>query len=443
MSPSVPEDPLADYLRLRSVVHDRVTGLPAYCAILEDVRGMLDHRRRIGLLHFDLANLDMVESLYGWQVFDRILDRAASVLTSCLGAELPRDALLAINAVAGDRFLVFVPHTLDGREVDGAWLARLSATVCRKLDAAFETDDFSGLGPRLQVREGHAFISEDPFYRFERRVHAAIEDARTSSARWDSRREMSWAAELKRIIKDAEVSAVFQPVVELSTLEVLGYEAFVRGPKDSLFEMPAAMFALSETVGVASDLDRLCRRTALAQAGEVARRGKVFLNVLAGGLEDPDWDHGEVADLLHRVSLSEADLVIEISERSADADPDRLASACVALKALGFGLAVDDVGTGYSSLATLERVQPDYLKVDLSVVRDVHLSLLKQELVASIVRIGERLGCELIAEGVEREEEATVLRQVGARYGQGFLYAGPSPSASAVRSLRTGERGGA
>jgi EAL domain-containing protein (putative c-di-GMP-specific phosphodiesterase class I) len=194
-----------------------------------------------------------------------------------------------------------------------------------------------------------------------------------------------------------------------------------------MFEMPRTLFAMSSRVGSAMDLDRLCRKTALHASTHFAGKGKLFLNVLTGSIADPDWIMGGVARLLESMSLRPNDLVLEVSERGIDGEVARLGSALDALREQGFGLAVDDIGTGYGSLATLEQLRPDFLKVDLSLVHDIDQNLIKQELLSSLVHIGSRLGASVIAEGVESEEEASTLRVTGARYGQGFLFAQPAP----------------
>ena len=441
MDGRTPEDPRTAYLRLRSLLFDRVTGLPSWAAVVEPVRDMLDHRRQVGVLHFQLLDLELVESLYGWQVFDRILARAAAGLTACLGRELPEGTVLAVNAIAGDRLLAFVPHGPDGREVDGAVLGRVAAGVAQHLSTLFEGAEFGGLSARLHVREGWALLSEDPFYRFERRMQGAIEEARTQSERRRHRRVRAEAAELRRILSEAAVSAVFQPVVDLLSGEVAGHEGFVRGPEDGPLESASALFQMAATEGLAQELDRLARHTVMREAGELGQPpgGLLFLNVLPASLADAEWHEGHARKLLESARIPPERVVLEVSERAADAEPRGLKEAWFALRRSGFRLGLDDVGTGFSSLAGLERLRPDYLKVDATIVREVHLHWIKQDVVASVVHVAERLGCRVVAEAVESEEEAAALRQLGARYALGYLFAHPAPAPRAVRAARSSD----
>jgi EAL domain-containing protein (putative c-di-GMP-specific phosphodiesterase class I) len=397
--------------------------LPSYALLVDVLRGWLETRRHVGVLHVGVGDLELVESLYGWQVFDGIVARVGASLRDAVGVELPADALLAISGIGGDRFVVFVPDPSAAGD-----LATLAAAVGRRLDDVVHDETLAGLSPSLTVRVGHALLSDNPFFRFERRVHAAVEAARALEGRRTSGRLTSSEGDLRRLIDDAAIATHLQPVIDLETGAILGYEALARGPAGGGLEAPAALFAIAERAGLARELDRLCRARALGVLQALPADGKLFVNTLIASLDDPDWRDGTVAALLRAAGRSAADLVVDISERGADAAPEAVAAACERLRDLGFGLALDDVGTGYATLATLERVRPDYLKMDLSLVRGVHESFIKQDLLASVVRIGRRIGAPVIAEGIESARETACVRAAGARYGQGFLYARPAPA---------------
>lgn len=417
------------YLKLRGALHDRNTGLPAYPVLVDALRGMLDQRRQVGVVHVEAANLDLVESLYGWQVFDRVLARASDTLRESVGIELPAGAMLAVAGVPGDRFVVFIPEGPQGADADGAWLAKLAGQLRARLEQAFDDDDdLAGISPRLEFRAGWSLLSENPFYRFERRVQQAVEEARAQHRRREQRRDQASRAELRRILRDEAISVLFQPVLDLGTRRVFGFEALTRGPVGSLLEMPRAMFALSGRMGAGADLDRLCRSAALRASAAMRGGGKLFLNVLATSLADPEWKRGAVTALLDSAARRPEDVVLEVSERSLGQQPQEHARACDELRSLGFGLALDDVGTGYASLLALEALRPDYLKVDASLVRGIHEQLIKRELFTSIVQAAARIGAPVVAVGVEAEEEADTLRRAGASYGQGYLFALPGPA---------------
>ena len=414
-----------EYLRLKSALQDPATGLPAYPLLVNELQSRLDARRQIGVLHVGMSGLPLVESLYGWQTLDRILSRVAGALTAMVGQVLPQGSLLSINAVAGDRFIIFVPKIHGSLEVEAGQLAEIGRTVAERLETMFDSDEFAGLNPRLGFQVGHALLSENPYYRFERRIHGAVEEAGNLQERLEQNRDRAGADELRRIIEDSDVTTLFHPIIDLHTGVTLGHEALARGPRGSIYEMPVSMFAASGPAGETAALDRLCRTQALCSCGRMDGLGKLFINVTPQSLVDPEWQSGRIVDLLAEASLTPGDLVLELSEPQADQNTAETAAAIAPLRSRGFGIALDDVGSGYASLATMERLCPDYLKVDGSLVRDIDSHLIKQEALASLVQVAGRLGSAVIAEGVESEAERKAIRELGVRFGQGFLFATP------------------
>jgi EAL domain-containing protein (putative c-di-GMP-specific phosphodiesterase class I)/GGDEF domain-containing protein len=415
------------YLKLRSVLYDRATGLPAFPVLFDRLRTALDERRSVGVLHLELADLALVESLYGWQVFDGIVARVASTLRDAIGAELPPGALLALSGVAGDRFVTFLPTSHDGGVADAAWLARVAEDLRRRVDRALETEELAGLGPRIRARVGHALLSTSPFYRLERRVYAAIGAAREGSEQRERRGERAWAEQLHEIIGSAAVETRFQPILELEGGALLGHEACARGPSDTLFESPRTLFALSERVGLAADLDRLCCDRAIAAFGRGPHGGgKLFVNALVESFDDEGRRAERLQATLAELALDPSDLVLEFSERRAEPDADPFCQRLGSLKQRGFAIAIDDVGTGSTSQATLERLRPDYLKLDASLVRGIDDNLIQQDLLATLARLASRVGAAVIAEGVETRSEAECVARGGARYAQGYFFGRPS-----------------
>jgi EAL domain-containing protein (putative c-di-GMP-specific phosphodiesterase class I)/GGDEF domain-containing protein len=420
------------YLKMKSALHDRVTGLPSLPLLFDGARAELDRRDAIGVLHVEIVDLAMVESLYGWQVLDGIVALVARRLEACIGDPLPRTTRIALNGVAGDRFVLFVPCREGGEEVDASFLAEIGRDVRNRLERALDDEAMEGLNPGLRPRVGHALLSRNPFYRFERCVYAAVEEARGTQARRERRRELSWGDELRAIIRGGGVRTVFQPVVELATRRVVGHEALSRGPRDSMFETPLAMFALSDRMGIADELDRLCFEAALRASADLEDRGKLFVNLrrMAAPDDRARWETLESA--LERYGLARSDLVLEFSERTTNGDPGGFIERLHDLKDAGFDVALDDVGTGRTGLRAIESIGPDYLKLDPCLVRNLDESLMQQEVLRTLVRLAERIDGVVIGEGVEREAEAAVLAAGGARLGQGHLFAVPGEA----RALR-------
>lgn len=419
---------LLDVLRLRSALIDRITGLPALSLLFDEMRTMLDRRRAIGVLHVSSPNLVLVESVYGWRTYDRVVGRQAEEVQRQVGGALPAGSRLAQIGIHGSELIAIVPEKADGGEVDTPYVQARARELESALRTLFEAEEFVTLAPRMDPQVGFAFLSENPYYRFERLVYRAVEEARSQPLRRLDRMRRSWGGEIQQVMRDGAIRVHYQPIVDLTSLRVIGYEALSRGPEGSALESPAIMFELSREAGIMADLDRLCRHTALDSARGIGQGRKIFLNTRADLLADPEWRDGEMEQRLAQLALSPSDVVVEIPEPSASLDDDALEQNVRALKERGFLLAIDDIGTGYSGVGSIERLSPDFLKVDISLVRGIDANLIQQDVLSSLVSIGGRAGAEVIAEGIESVQELEFLRSHGARYGQGFLFSAAVPT---------------
>jgi len=120
-------------------------------------------------------------------------------------------------------------------------------------------------------------------------------------------------------------------------------------------------------------------------------------------------------------------VVIEITERGGHDDRARLPGKVASLRAAGFGVALDDIGTGLTGLQAISEMRPDYLKLDVSLVHDIQANLVTQDLLRSLTRVAQSIGAQVIGEGVETEQERSTLRSCGTEFGQGFLFSPPAP----------------
>jgi EAL domain-containing protein (putative c-di-GMP-specific phosphodiesterase class I) len=290
--------------------------------------------------------------------------------------------------------------------------------------------EFRGLSPRLTPRAGHALLFQDPFYRFERRVYAAVEEAARAASRLDA--DPREQLEIEQILENGTIETLFQPIFDLNSGAILGYEALARGPRDTALEMPRAMFSLSNRLGQTVRLDRVCRERALEAAAALTGPEKLFLNVLPESFAQPVDLEGGATGRRYRGRT-----VLEFPERCLAHDPAAGDALFESLRDRGHSLALDDVGSAFDSRKLIERLRPNYLKLDGSLVRKVDENLIKQELLAMLVALARDLGATLIAKNVETEREARVLREAGAGFGQGFLYGAPASAdfgpAAAIR----------
>jgi len=237
--------------------------------------------------------------------------------------------------------------------------------------------------------------------------------------------------ELRRLLTEETVTTLFQPIVNIERKSVFGYEALSRGPSASSLHGAQLLFETAERCGLTSELDGLCLRTAARSWSGQGTRLKLFVNVSPAKLMPPEFRPAHLQELLETNRLKPSDIVIELSERYPTVDPSELLKTLSWLKEQGFLIAIDDLGSGYSGLKLWSELKPDFVKIDRHFIRDIQDDLVKREFLRSVVDLSDRLGCRLIAEGVETEAEFRVVAGLGISLVQGFLFGRPKQIATA------------
>ncbi|MBV1788952.1 EAL and GGDEF domain-containing protein [Marinobacterium sp. D7] len=230
---------------------------------------------------------------------------------------------------------------------------------------------------------------------------------------------------LTEIIQQECLFPVFQPIVDLSTGECLGHEALIRGPSGTPLHAPYRLFNAAIRHHLLHRLELLCRRRSIECFAAQTMSGKLFLNVSASLLSSSDYQHGFTIELLQALGIPQENIVIELSEQHPFDNHGLTRSAVDHYRQMGFRIAIDDLGSGYSGLKLWADLQPDYVKIDMHFVRTIDRDSVKREFVRSICNIGRTLHCNIIAEGIETLEELHTLQEMGVRYGQGFLLGRP------------------
>ena len=207
----------------------------------------------------------------------------------------------------------------------------------------------------------------------------------------------------------------------------MGFEALSRGPVAAAGSRPPeTLFGAARKHESAGRAGPALSPRALLSSGRIPLRARIFVNTLPATVRDPQFRGEPLIDFLGRAQVAPSRIVIEITEKLVIENYDLFRETMAYFTDLGMSFAVDDVGAGYSGLESIARLKPAFLKIDMTLVRDVHVSLVNREMVKAILAVGHGIGATVIAEGIQTEEEAQALKAMGVDYGQGHFLT-PSP----------------
>lgn len=231
---------------------------------------------------------------------------------------------------------------------------------------------------------------------------------------------------INQIIENKSLRVVFQPIADLNTQTIFGYEGLIRGPDSSPLQSPLLLFHAAELEGVAIKLDYLCRELIIKQFAFLNLPGKLFINVTPQSFLPQNYRQGETKRILDEVGIGLSRVVIEVTESSPIEDFSLISDALLKYRKAGFTVAIDDLGAGYSGLKLWSEMTPDFVKVDRHFIEGVDKSRTKRQFIKAIIEIAQYLGTNIVTEGIETAQEYSTLRKLGIEYVQGYYFSKPS-----------------
>lgn len=242
---------------------------------------------------------------------------------------------------------------------------------------------------------------------------------------------------LREIIEQRKLTALFQPILDLKSGGFLGFEGLIRGPSDSVLHSPVNLFGAAAREGLSLEVEMLARQTVLEAFTKQNLPGNLFLNVSPQTLTDPSFKNGQTLEFMRGLDFDPSRVVIEITENQPTDDFEAMRSALLHYRSMGFKIAIDDLGEGFSSLRLWSELRPEYVKIDMHFVQGVDHDPIKLQFLKSIQHIAESCGTQVIAEGVETEAELRVVRDIGIALGQGYFIARPNPTPTLLPTADT------
>ena len=228
-----------------------------------------------------------------------------------------------------------------------------------------------------------------------------------------------------QLLKGPGLTAVFQPILDFRARRYLGFEGLIRGPAGSGLHSPLALFGLAAHTGLTTEFERLCRRIVLTGFAALKVPEKLFINVSPSCLRGPTFMNGETAALLDDLGLKTSQIIIELTENQHISDFSALRDTLKTYRRLGYQIAIDDLGEGFSNLRMWSEVRPEFVKIDRHFISGIEKDALKFQLVRAMHDIADTCNSRIIAEGIETDAEFATVRDLGIELGQGYRICHP------------------
>lgn len=251
--------------------------------------------------------------------------------------------------------------------------------------------------------------------------------------------------ELYEVIEQRRLTPLFQPIIDLKSSRIVGYEGLIRGPSDSTLHSPLKLLRLARQSGLAYEIETLCCKVVVERFAKLNLPGSLFINFSPDVLVLHNFRSSGSLEAVENAGLDAQRVVIELTENEPvyDYNLEMLVEVARHYQSAGFRIAIDDLGEGFSSLRMWSELRPAYVKIDRHFIQNIDKDAVKSQFVKSFHEIAVNSGCQVIAEGIETHSELMLVRDLDVHFGQGYHIARPveNPSsvvaAEVVKSLRS------
>ncbi|MGC3987378.1 MAG: EAL domain-containing protein [Pseudorhodoferax sp.] len=443
---------------------DRLTGLPNRAMLLERLqqavaRAKADPGARFALLFLDFDRFKLVNDSLGHEAGDQLLKQIADRLRESLRSDetqAPRASGSIVARLGGDEFVVLLHEVQTAEQA-----ARVANRLLKAFAAPYgikgkEIHSTASIG--IMVADQDCGSADEVLRNADMAMYEAKQAGRATMAFFDPAmltrvtRAVRIEEALRNAIKAGELSLVYQPVIDLETGQLRSAEALVRWNHPELGTVsPTEFIPIAEESGLIVGIGEWVLRRACLQwrnwfeEDPVRAPETVSVNLSRIQMLQGDRLVEQVAALLHETGMHPGQLQLEVTEREVMRDPQAARDLMQRLRALGVRLAMDDFGTGTSSLGCLRDYPFDVIKIDKSFVDGLSDDIGTLAVMHATISLVDNLGMASVAEGVEQYEQVGVLQSIGCRYGQGYLFSRPVPgeqlhSAVQESAARTGSR---
>lgn len=391
---------------------DPGTSFPILTSLFSDLKPLAAETSGVSVFYIHIPSSSIVEERLGWEALEAYRGSIANYLLG-LGQQLrhERGKCILCRAFADD-FVIVTPQ----KDLDNQLPTSLAEYMKRHLSAIDkETAEV------LQIYVGTAQGKPFPKIHPERFLYRLIQQAQKEATDVGRQRIAAQVRLLDRCITASQFDMLYQPIARLSDHSIFAYEALVRCTQKEL-RNPHVLFNVAEQGERIWPLSRLLRRIAVDEVPQLPLNTYMFINV-----HPKDFDDPALLDHDNPIGRYPLKVVLEITERAAILDLDHFRNTLDALRAKGLRIAVDDFGSGYSALNLVAELHPDFIKFDMTLIRDIQASSIRQKLVRNMVHFAADLGAQTVAEGVETLPELQTVHELGCHLVQGFYLAYPSP----------------
>ncbi|WP_319759314.1 bifunctional diguanylate cyclase/phosphodiesterase [Maridesulfovibrio sp.] len=385
------------------------------------IGSLIQNVGRLNILYFAVQDFPTLSAMYGPEWSNQLESELREAITKEGMKTLQHDDFHIFSFNSGEFFFLDPTDSMNNFS-----LQELAYQFKVTIENGLKSDQISRTGNSITINSGHSsFQAEQTNDKLWSGFLSAMGKARLEAQKSADISKLELSNEFNDIITSSDVRCHYQPIVNLNDKSIHGWEALARGPRNSPFRSPLTLFDMAEKIGKLFQLEKISREAAIRAFGEHSPQHKLFLNIHPRTIVDPNFTPGQTRILLDKWGLKPGNIVFEITERHSVKDFLTFRKTLDHYRNQGYMVAIDDAGTGYSGLTSIAEIKPDYIKLDKSFVDNIETNHVNRALIETFTDFAEKIGAKLLVEGIETQEQARTVTDMGVHLAQGYFFAKP------------------
>jgi EAL domain-containing protein (putative c-di-GMP-specific phosphodiesterase class I) len=396
--------------------------------VLGGVKAAFLHENDVVVIVFHLKNIDEITEQLGSIHYPKYLDLIKKCFQHAIEIEVLEENLVCLNQSKDNGIALFLKYECNQHCISDIEriMNNVSTIVERDLKKKFAT-------VLPQFMNGYMFV-ELVHPSVEEAVLRACQQAKDMAEKRVEAKFNEMKYIMRKIVNQKNIRLLAQPIIDVETNQIRAWEMLSRGPKGTVLENPLSLFSVAKQTGTLYDLEMVVLEKTFQQMIETRCKQDIFVNCTPITLGNIRFI-GDLKLLLKKYYLlSPKQIFLEITEQDSIEGLPNLQYNLKILRLMGFRVAIDDTGSGYANLNAISEILPDIIKIDRSVIENIDKNSVKESMLKGLLLVAKEAGSQVVAEGIERKEEASVITRNKVHLAQGYFYARPSVLVNSVPS---------
>jgi EAL domain-containing protein (putative c-di-GMP-specific phosphodiesterase class I) len=401
--------------------------IPTLESKLEDIINLLKKNSVLGLIYIDSLSIDTPQFFYyGDYVEQSIAKTIFNLISNFPGSCIREEDLVTVNIPKGNKYYIFLSKARLKKLFHVKDYERLAQRIQFQIDDLLYSSIFPITNSVAEIKIGFSICFYNPSLRNVAAIQNLIDHAEQVAHYRQAYSQLIKRELLYRIISNEDVVTHYQPVVNLKNHDIIGYEAFTLGHHNTYYKNPYCLFSYAKDIDLLSELDWIAKKNAIINAKGLAKKQKLFIKFMSSSLFDTEVRVRYLLELIEKNGMTPVDIIFELSEKYAIENSSMFLSIKNLYKNMGLAIVINDSWTP-ATFDLLEKLTIDYIKVNMTLIRNIHIHKFNQILLRSLKKVTDSTGTKVIVEGIQQIEELKTLIDIGFDLGQGYLFAKPGP----------------